>query len=108
MFIQSRYKFIFIILLITLFLGSCKPYKSVLEEEKDNILIKNSIQADYEIENIYKINKKSTLEFHLEEGKKYKFQYFSKRPILLERSTYNMDLLDAQLDTVADIPHIIT
>ncbi len=101
MFIQSKYKTTFIILLLTLFIGSCKPYKSVLEEEKQNELIKNSIQSDYEIENIYQINKKSTLELNLQEGKRYKFQFFSKKPILLERSTYSMDLLDAQLDTVA-------
>ena len=64
MFIQSKYKTTFIVLLLTLFIGSCKPYKSVLEEEKQNELITNSVQADYEIENIYKINKKSTLELY--------------------------------------------
>jgi uncharacterized protein (DUF2344 family) len=99
--IKFKNNFIFIILFCVFFLGSCKPYKNVLEEEKENELITNSIQADYEIENIFKINKKSTLELNLEEGKRYKFQYFSKRPILLERNTYNMDLLDSQLDTLA-------
>jgi hypothetical protein len=86
---QQKYKSIFIILLLTFFIGSCKPYKSVLEEEKDNFLIKNSIQTDYQIENFYKINKKTTLELNLEEGKKYKFQYFSK-------GYFDMILLDSQ------------
>ncbi|WP_338762370.1 hypothetical protein WAF17_17490 [Bernardetia sp. ABR2-2B] len=94
MFIQSRYKTLFILLLIISFLGSCKPYKSVFEEEKQNELITNSIQADYEIENIYKINKKSTLELNLEGGKKYKFQYFSKR-------YFDMILLDSQSEIIA-------
>lgn len=82
-------KVLFVFILISTFLGGCKPYKSVLEKEKDNILITNSIQADYEIENIYKINKKTTLELNLQEGEKYKFQYFSKR-------YFDMILLDSQ------------
>ncbi len=88
-----KLKNVFVFILITTFLGSCKPYKSVLEKEKENELITNSIQSDYEIENIYKINKKSTLELNLEEGKKYKFQYFSKR-------YFDMILLDSQLEII--------
>lgn len=94
MFIQSKYKVTFIFLALIFFLQSCKPYKSVLEEEKDNVLITNSIQESYQIENIYKINKKSTLELNLEEGKRYKFQYFSKR-------YFDMILLDSQSEIIA-------
>ena len=103
MFIQSKYKFAVIFLVIifsVFFLGSCKPYKSVLEKEKENELITNSIKGNYEIENIYKINKKTTLELKLQEGKKYKFQYFSDKPMRLWGSTYTMILLNSELDTV--------
>ncbi|AFM05295.1 hypothetical protein Fleli_2948 [Bernardetia litoralis DSM 6794] len=86
-----KLKILVLFILIISFLGSYKPYKIVLEEEKQNELIKNSIQADYKIENIYKINRKSVLELNLQEGKKYKFQYFSKR-------YFDMILLDSQTE----------
>ena len=96
-----KFKQVVLFILISVFLGSCIPYKSVLKDETDNILIQNSIQSDYVIENIYNIKRKTTLELNLEKGKRYKFQLFSKRQILLEKNTYNMYLLDTKSDTLA-------
>ncbi|WP_291727002.1 hypothetical protein [Bernardetia sp.] len=76
-------------------LGSCKPYKDVSEKQQDNLLIQNSIQSDYAIENIYNIKRKTTLELNLEKGKRYKFQYFSKR-------YFDMLLLDSQSEIIAE------
>ncbi len=88
-----KIKILFIFILMSSFLVSCKSYKSVLEKEKESELITNSIQSDYEIENIYKINKKTILKLNLQEGKKYKFQYFSKR-------YFDMILLDSQSEII--------
>ena len=84
-----------LVFIVLALLGSCKPYKDVSEKQQDNILIQNSIQSDYEIENLYKIKRKTTLELNLEKGKRYKFQYFSKR-------YFDMVLLDSQSEITAE------